>query len=433
MTRTALIAALALLCAAAGAGDWPQWRGPALNGSAEERRLPHAWSPTENTLWVAALPGPAAATPVVVGDRVFVSSTVRGSDDLLALCYRVRDGALLWERKASAADARPPSNTMAAPSPVADRRRVFFLYGTGDLAAFTADGKPLWTRRLGEAHGRLSQKFGYGSSPLLHGNRIYVQVLRCEDPPAWAGNGTRPIDSFLLALDAATGKDVWKRVRQTEAIQESQDAYTTPVLYRGRRGAQILVAGGDVVTAHDPATGAEAWRVAYNPRRRRDWRLVPSPVPGDGMVYAVAARTGSPLFAIPEGRAGAIPWNDLAWVFDRDTPDVCTPLLYRGRLYVLADERRAISCLDPRTGRRLWQGDLERRAIYRTSPTGADGKVYCISEAGDVTVLAAGDRFKVLSRFSMGERPVHASIAAAGGRLFVRTARSLHCIGFPRR
>lgn len=428
--KTVLAVLLLLGWVQARAGDWPQWRGPYGNGSAEEVRLPHSWSPTENTRWTAPLPGPAAATPVVAGNRVFVSTTVSGSKDLLALCYRLADGSLLWKQKASVAEVTPPSNTMASPSPVTDGQRVFFLYGTGDLAAFSAEGKPLWTRHLAEEYGRFSLNYGYSSSPLLHRGRLYIQVLRRERPYPWSGEGTWPTDSFLLALDASTGKTLWKHVRKTEAIQESQDAYTTPALYQVGRRVQIVVAGADVVTAHDPATGAEVWRIAYNPQRRPNWRLVPSPVPGNGVVYVVAPRAGSPLFAIPADRTGTIPWSDVAWVFERDTPDVCTPLLYRGRLYVLADGQRVISCLDPRSGQVIWQGPLERGAIYRASPTGADGKIYCISEAGDVTVLRAGDQFEVLSRFSMGEKPVQSTIVAAGGCLLVRTAQRLHCIGF---
>jgi outer membrane protein assembly factor BamB len=429
VTKTLLCGMLLLLAGGVQAGDWPQWRGPYQNGSANERNLPAVWSATENLVWAVDLPGPAAATPVVAGGRVFVSSTAAGSPDLLALCFRARDGKLLWRRQAGTVKRTPPSNTMASPSPVTDGKRVYFFYGTGELAAFEVDGTPRWSRDLAQEYGQFSLMFGYSSSPLLHEGRLYIQVLRCQKPYEWSGPGEWPTDSFLLAVDAATGKTLWKHARQTDARDESQDAYTTPALYGRGRQAKVLVAGADYVTAHDPATGEEVWRLAFNPRQRRNWRLIPTPVPGNGLVYAVTPRGRNPLFAIPADRSGTLAWSDLAWTFERDTPDVCVPLLYRERLYVLDDTTPVLSCLDAATGRQIWQTPLKAGGPYRASPLGADGKVYCINEAGEVTVLAAGDTLQVLSQFTVGEGPCQATIVAAAGRLFLRTAKRLWCVG----
>lgn len=420
-----VLLAFPLVCLA---GDWPQWRGPYQNGSSDEKNLPQTWSATENVAWVAKLPGPSASTPAVWGDRVFVSSSSVEGKDLLSLCLSVKDGKVLWQQTVAKADTVPPGNTHTSPSPVTDGRRVYFLYGTGDLAAFTVEGKPLWTRHLGEDYGRFSVKFGYSSSPLLFQGKLYVQVLRCDRPYSWSGEGSWPTDSFLLAVEAATGKDLWKRPRKTEAVDENQDAYNTPVVFKNGKRTEIAVIGGDCVTGHDPATGEELWRMSYNPDKRLAWRLVPSLVPGEGVLYGVTPRGGNPLFAIPGGRSGPITWQEATWTYKTFTPDVCTPLLHHGRLYVLCDIKGVLSCLDPKTGREFWRVDLEPGAIYRASPTGADGRIYCVSERGVVTVLAAGDTANVLSRIAIGEGPIQSSIVAARGRLFLRTAVNLYCL-----
>lgn len=429
MRYALLCGALLVLAGAARAGDWPQWRGPNQNGSSEERGLPATWSADRNVAWVVDLPGPAAATPVVSGNRVFVSTTDAGGRDLLALCLSVKDGKVLWRRKASTVRFSAPDNTMASPSPVTDGKRAYFLYGTGDLVAYDASsGEPVWSRALAREYGELSVKFGYSSSPLWHDEKLYVQVLRRDHPWDWSGPGPSPVDSFLLALDAATGKTLWKHNRPTDARDESQDSYTTPVVQRHGGRTQVVVMGGDCVTGHDPATGAEIWRIGYNPAQRSNWRVVCSPVPGDGLIYAVVPRGQNPLFAIPAGRTGTLSWSDLAWEYRPDTPDVCAPLLYRGRLYVLGDATPAVSCLDAQTGRLIWKAELNASGAYRASPLGADGKIYCINEAGDVTVFAAGDTRRVLGQVSMGEGPCRSSPIAAAGRLFIRTARRLWCL-----
>lgn len=408
-------------------GNWPHWRGPFYNGSANERNLPTTWSKTKNLVWRAPLPGPSAATPIVWGQRVFVSSMGENGADLVALCFRLSDGRLLWRKTVGQARTHPPSNTHASPSPVTDGRRVWFLYGTGTLAAFDRDGKRLWKRELAEEYGAFSVKFGYASSPLLHKGRLYVQVLRRDRPWPWSGRETRLHDSFLLAVDPADGRDLWKHVRPTDANDESQDAYTSPIPHWLGTRTEILVAGGDYVTGHDPATGRERWRFGYDPDRNGMWRLVTSPVAGVGSIYVAAPRGGNPLFAVPAGKTGRIPETGALWTYTRFTPDVCVPLLYRGRLYVLADHKRVMTCLNPKTGRQVWRHGLPR-GVYRASPTGADGKVYLLTEGGRVTVLAAGDEYRVLGSAEMGGRHDRASIAAAQGRLFIRTSEALYCV-----
>jgi outer membrane protein assembly factor BamB len=421
---------MALTCASiAAASDWPHWRGPFLNGSTGEPNLPQSWSLTENVAWVAPLPGPSGATPIVAAGRVFVSSTVKGGNELLAMGFDAKTGRELWRRTVAQTDRRIPNSTLATPSPVTDGRSVFFIYASGHLAAFDLDGNPFWSRNLETDYGNLACQFGYGSSPLIVDGRLFIQVLRRDK--AWREpKAGEPFDSFLLALDPMTGRNLWKQVRQTDALNESMDSYASPIPYAHDGKTEILVAGGDYVTAHDLQTGSELWRYGYAPKKDRLWRLVPSLVTGSGLVFGVQPRGGNDLFALKSGGRGPLSAEAVAWTFKGPTPDVPTPLYYRDKLYVLDDVRngKMVSCLDPATGQVKWQGVIGGGGPWRASLTAGDGKLYCINEDGEAIVLSA-DQFKILSRVQMNDAPVQSSIAIANNHLFIRTAGKLFCIG----
>jgi len=416
------------------AENWPQWRGPFSNGSTTETGLPATWSVEgkQNIAWVAPLPGSSAATPIVWGDRVFVSSVDKDTKDLLALCLDAATGKVLW-RKPVGKDRKAPvgGNNMACPSPVTDGKAVWFYYGTGLLLAFDFEGKQLWARELEKDCGEFVVKYGYSSSPLLFKGKLHIVVMQNASPQKYSrthDNRPGPLESFLLALDPASGKTLWKHVRPTNATDESVETYLSPIPYEASGRAEIIIPGGECVTGHDAATGDELWRWWYQPADRQTWqRTVNSAVPGDGLVYAVRPKHRS-VFAIKGGGKGELGDDGLAWRLDQVVPDVITPLLYQGRLYVANDANRVMACLDAKTGKKLWEGKLEMNGVLRASPTAADGKVYVISQNGEVAVLAAGDEFKVVSRIQMGEGPCLSSIAAANGRLFIRTAKGLYCI-----
>lgn len=429
MKKIILFSVLLLYTYPLSAGNWPRWRGPFSNGSADEKNLPESFSPTENVVWTADLPGPGASTPIVWDHRVFLTAAANDSS-LYALCLDVADGKILWQKKVGVDDVHIQRNNMASPSAVTDGKSVFFLFGIGDLAAFDVSGKSLWTRKLAKDHGPFNLKFGYSSSPLLYENKLYVVVMRRDSLYRNFASQPGPLDSFLLAIDARTGKDLFRHQRTTDAIGESRDAYTSPILYRHPKRTEIILVGSDYVTGHDPASGKEFWRLGYNPRHRNQQRVVPSAVPGPDLIYAVMPRGGQPLYAIKAGGDGEIAWNELAWVYEQGgTPDVCTPLLYQDRLYVLDGNRKTMTCLDPQSGKQLWQGKLGGSAVYRASPTGTDDKIYCITESGEAVVLAAGPEFKILTRVQMGGRTCRASISAAQGRLFIHSDDKLYCIG----
>jgi outer membrane protein assembly factor BamB len=416
------------------ADNWPQWRGPYFNGSSKETGLPAQFSRTENVRWTADLPGSSAATPVIWGDRVFVSSVHAQAGTLLAICLDRTTGKERWRYQAGTGIGQDDRSNYASPSPVTDGKLVWFFYGNGELIALDFDGKKVWSRNLQKDYGQFAFLWTFSTSPLLHEGRLYLQVLQRDVPVNGRGRADGPNESYLLALEPETGKELWRRVRPSDAVQESREAFTTPVPFVHDSRAEILVAGGDCITGHDSATGRELWRWGtWNPGRIGHWRLVPSPVAGGGVVLACAPK-GSPVYSVKAGGDGALTESDLAWVSpDREiSSDVSTPLFYQGLFYILNSDKRTLSSVEPATGKVLWTGSLESKAKIEASPTGADNKIYMMNHRGDVFVVQAGDQFKVLHTTSMGEaddKDLRSSIAVSQGNLFIRTGKKLYCIG----
>lgn len=432
MKSSSIFAAAFFLATAAFAENWPQWRGPDFNGSSPETGLPAAWK-KESAKWATPLPGMSGATPAVWGDSIFVS-TPDADKNLLLLCLNREDGAIRWQQALANGDITKGRGNMASPSPVTDGKTVFVLFGTGDLAALDFQGKILWQRQLGADYGRFAIMWLYGSSPLLFDGRLYVQVLqRNPAPPDYPGlaGGASERESYLLAVDPGTGKTLWKVPRLSGAKMESQESYATPIPHRGADGkAQLLVVGGDCVTGHDAGTGAERWRGYGLNSRGGEWmRIVASPVSAAGLAV-VAGPKKEALLAFRTDGTGDVSTTGLAWKFDeRKTPDVCTPAFYQGKLFVLDGDSRTLTCLDPKTGEKRWQGTLDTRAVFRGSPVAADGKLYAIDERGTVFVCGTGDEFKVFATIPMGDADgTRASLAISGGQLFIRTTQALYCV-----
>jgi len=425
---TAIIILGILLSTQATAGDWPHWRGPFLNGSSNEKNLPEKWSQTEKVTWVIGLPGPGSATPVIADGKVFISSTDKNSNDLLAMCFDARNGEQLWQKKLGASNREVPRNNPASPSPVTDGRNVYFMFGSGDLAGLDVEGNVLWSRNIEEEYGNISLKFGYSSSPLLYDNKLYILIQRRHT--AYRAPMGSTLDSFILAMDAGTGENIWKQPRKTDALDETLDSYSSPILFRRSERAEILVIGSDYFTTNDAITGKELWRYGYSENKSQRDRNVSSPVTGEGLVFGIPSRGSKGLLALNPDGEGILTDNHIAWKFDGPSPDCSTPLFYRGNIYVLDDRAiGTLTCLDAKTGRQKWQGKLGGNAPWWASVTAADDKLYCINEAAEAVVLSAGDKFEILSRIDMEDKPVQASIALADGHLFIRTASKLYCIG----
>ena len=412
-------------------GNWPQWRGPHFNGSADDKDLPSTWS-KESALWTVDLPGPSAATPVVWGNRVFVSTPDENSKTLHAVCFDRATGKKLWTNKVGDGIQRDDKSNFAAPSPVADADRVFFFYSNGTLVSFDHSGKELWVRSITKDYGDFAFQWTFSSTPLLYDGKLYLQVLQRNVPVPGRGRSDGPSESFFLAIDPATGKTLWRHVRASEAVKESLEAYSTPIPFEYHGRKEILIAGGDCLTGHDPETGKELWRWGtWNPQKIDHWRLVPSPVTGGGVVLACAPKR-DPVYAIKAGGKGVLNDSAVVWKSDQKrevSADVPTPLFYDGDFFVLNDERRNISRVDPATGNVKWTVELPGRK-FEASPTGADGKLYLMNFGADVVVIDAA-KGGILGTIAMGDEGddhTRSSIAVANGQLFIRTNHKLYCI-----
>lgn len=424
------------------AGDWPNWRGPAFDGSSTETGLPDKISAAENVLWKAAMPGPAASTPVISGDHVFITTTDAEAKKLLGLCIGRKTGKTLWQKELGSGYSADERSNFANPSPVTDGKVVIFHFATGDTAAFDFSGKELWKRDMQKDYGSYAIQWTPASSPVITDGKVIFQVLQRNASFEFGGNRKGnpdgPNDSYLLALEPATGKEVWKHVRPSDAVAESLESFSTPMPWTFNGRAELLVTGGDCITGHSLADGSELWRYGtWNPDKIGHWRLVTGPVAGDGVVLACAPKR-APVYAVKAGLSGKLEEKDLAWISGADvnsehvSSDVSTPLFYKGRFYILNSDRKSVACVEPRSGKLIWEHRMEGGVKIEASPTAGDGKIYFQDMRANVTILAAGDEAKVLYSGSLAEgeeKDVRSSIALSGGQLFIRTTRTLYCVG----
>jgi outer membrane protein assembly factor BamB len=409
-----LVTVLATAVATLGAENWPQWRGPSLNGISAEKNLPVRWSQTENVVWKLALPAWSGSTPIVWGDRIFLS-VAEGSQLTLWCVDRVR-GVVRWKQPLGGGNVRMQKQNMSSPSPVTDGQHVWAMTGTGVLKAFDFEGKQQWARDIQADYGAFGLQWGYGSSPLLYGDSLYVQVLhgmRTNDP------------SYVLRISKANGRTIWKVERPTNARFESPDSYTTPALLRYGNNTEIVITGGDVVTGHDPSNGKELWRAdGLNPSNNGSYRIVASPVVHGEMI--VAPSRERPMLALKVGGRGNVTNTHVLWSFNNG-PDVPTPVTDGTYVYAIND-RGIMWCLDAKTGKEIYGRQRLRPATYSGSAVLADGKIYITDEDGVTSVVQAGPTFAKLAENDLGEYTL-SSPAISDGQIFIRTESFLYAIG----
>lgn len=433
-----ILVATSGLAAAEPADNWPQWRGPDLNGSSPtEASLPVSWSETENVVWRVDLPSWSAATPIIWEDTIFVTSAEEGftdpkgrgfvgaalnriasalnfSDELLLLALDRKDGSVRWQRVTGEGNKILFKQNMASPSPVTDGRHVWIMTGVGVLTCFDFDGEQVWQRDIQEEYGEFGLNWGYASSPLLHEGKLYIQVLhgmKTDDP------------SYILAVDGRTGKTIWKVNRPTDARRESPDAYSTPTLAAVDGKPQLIVTGGDYLTGHNLASGKELWRAGgLNPSKAGNYRTIASALVVGDVILAPSRR--KPFLAF---RIGAEDETEPERLWSNDYgPDVPTPTTDGKRVYIV-DDRGIAQCLRVEDGTAIWGRSRLEPGTYSASPVLADGKVYATSEDGTTTVFQAGDEFKILSVNKLDSYTL-ASPAVSRNQIFLRTAEHLYCI-----
>jgi outer membrane protein assembly factor BamB len=434
LKRLSCLTLLLLTSLACYGSNWGQWRGPNFNGSTDAGSLPTQWSKTENVAWSIDLPGPSAASPIVWDDHVFISSANPETDSLHALCYDRNTGKLLWQQQVATGYRRDDRSDFASNSPATDGEVVVFFYGNGLMFAFDFEGNELWKRNIEEDFGRLAYGWTPSTSPLIHDGQLILQILQRDVPVRGNGEPDRFNESYLLAMNPKTGEKLWRTLRPSNAQAESLEAFTSPVPYEFNGRKEILVAGGDAISGHDPKTGEELWRWGtWNPTRIGHWRLVPSPVAGDGIILACAPKR-DPIYAVKAGLSGTLSDDDLAWVSrdQRDvTSDVPTPAFYDDDFFILSDVRRVLSRVEPKSGEVKWSIETPGRDKYEASPLAADGKLYLMNFNSDIVVVDTknGDILSEIAMGDDGEQYSRSSIAASDGQLFIRTNKKLYCIG----
>jgi outer membrane protein assembly factor BamB len=396
------------------ADNWPQWRGPNLNGVSSEKNLPARWTVEENVTWKLPLPAWSGSTPIIWGEKIFLN--VAEGDNLYLWCVDRSKGTPIWKKLLGSGNTKMRKQNMSSPSPVTDGTSVYVMTGTGVLKGFDLSGNEIWARDIQKDYGRFGLNWGYASSPLLYQDSLYVQVLhgmRTDDP------------SYVLRIDKKTGKNVWRVERPTNAITESPDSYTTPALLSYAGKVEIVITGGDCVTGHDPATGKELWRAnGLNPENHPFYRIVASPVVYEGIVYAPTRV--KPLLAIRAGGRGDITDSHKLWSF-ANGPDVPTPVT-DGKYFYVVDDRGVAWCLDAKNGQTIWGPQRIKSGTYSSSPVLADGKLYITNEDGLTTVIKAGPKFEVLAENDLSDYCL-SSPAISDGQIFIRTTQHLYCIG----
>jgi outer membrane protein assembly factor BamB len=420
MTMRVVVMAVVMAAStlAARAENWPQWRGPSLNGVSAETNLPVRWSTTENVAWKLAMPAWSGSTPIIWGERIFLN--VAEGDSLHLWCVDRTRGDVLWKRLLGGGNTRMRKQNMSSPSPVTDGQHVWVMTGTGILKGFDVEGKEIWSRDIQRDYGAFGLNWGYGSSPLLYHDSLYVQVL----------HGMRTDDaSYVLRISKANGRTIWRVERPTNARRESPDSYTTPALLRYGDAVEIVITGGDVVTGHDPDDGRELWRAdGLNPRNDGAYRIVASPIVHGRMIYAPSRER--PLLALTAGGRGDVTTSHLRWAFQHG-PDVPTPVT-DGKYFYAINDRGIMWCLDAQTGEEIYGRQRLRPATYSGSPVLADGKIYITDEDGVTSVVRAGPAFEILAENDFDEYTL-SSPAISEGQIFIRTNAFLYAIGQRRR
>ncbi len=406
------------------AAEWPQWRGPRFNGTSDQTGLPDSLDPN-TVVWKTALPGPGEATPVICNSRVYLSGYEKTSKTLFAMCVDADNGKVLWKNTASTFDKLPGRNVIASPSPVADGTGAVFTYSTGQMFKYDQEGNKLWQRNIADDYGPLKLDWSYSSSPLLYQNRLYVSVLRQSAPPK-GSDYTGSMTSYLLILDPADGKTLFKVDRFTDAVGDYTDAYNTPIPVKINGQWQIVLLGGNYLTGHDPVTGAEQWRYLYIKALQKWGNVASTPIADGDRIYCVYL-TGTGAFACDLDKLAA---NEppRVWTYDKKVAYVASPVQVNDSLYYLETKKKVLICLDAKTGSERWIGQLDKADLFYASITAADGKLYTVNREGTVTVVAADpNKFRILNTYSFDEEPVDSTITIANGKVYLRTAQNLYC------
>lgn len=397
MRRQAGTLLLGVLLVWPAQADWPQFRGPEGTGVAHLPDLPWRWSRHDNVRWCASLPGRGVSSPVVAGNRVYVSACSGANGARLhLLCFDASNGRLLWQRQfwATGPTTCHPKTCLAAPTPVATQEAVYALFSSGDLFCLDQDGVLLWCRTLAQDYPAFTNDIGLAASPVLAAD---VLVVPLENPG----------ESLVVGLDSRTGRTRWQLPRPKDS------SWTTPLVWRRPAGTWLVLQSGTRLSAHAPQTGQEYWRWS-----ERELAKIPSPVAAGTDLLLVAGREA--LLALHPG-----PPVRLVWQSAKLRPAMATPLVHQDRLYTI-NSAGILSCAAVASGKILWQ--LRLPGPFSASPVLNNDKIYLVNEEGVTQVVQLGDKPQLLSTNAL-EPTMLATPALAAGALFLRSDQHLFCIG----
>ena len=430
-----LPSSLMFLTLTVGATNWPQWRGPGGMGISTEKNLPVEWSATKNIKWKTPIAGRAHSSPVVWGNKLFLTTAIEGPvvpgakavkhmdgdkeflhpDSIGAdrkhtfkvICLNASNGKVLWEQTAfegTPYDNRHRKSSFAASTPATDGKMVYAFFGTEGLYAYDMNGKLQWKADLGKLG---TVGMGTGTSPILHQDFV---ILQCDEE-----NGAA---SFIVAVDKKTGKEAWRTPRKVQV------SWATPILVTTAKRSELITSGTEAVIAYDPATGKELWR-----HKGVESNAIPSPVANQEMVFISAGFPAKIAMAIRLGQSGDLTGSaNVAWKYAKGTAYVPSPILYGDYLYLTTD-RGILTCLDAKTGEVKYEGGrIPIPATFTASPVAFDGKILLTSEDGDTFIVKAGPKHEILGTNSVGE-PVYASPAISDRKIFIRAENNIYCIG----
>jgi outer membrane protein assembly factor BamB len=405
-----ILSALALgSVAVLRADNWPHWRGVAMNGISAEKEVPLTWSATENVKWKTPLSGPGMSTPVVWGERIFLTQALDKEGTRRALtCFSRADGKVLWQQvteftgpKEATYDGEPH---YCSASPATDGERVVAFFASAGLACYSMEGRPLWKKDLG----RCEQIWGTASSPVIYKNLVLLNF----------GPGER---TFLIALDKKTGEEKWRVTVPGKFGTDQKDwmgSWSTPIIAPRAGGDELIMAWPGEVRAYDPLTGKELWRCqGLGPLAYTSPLVAPDTV-------VQASGFGGPVLAVRRGGTGDVTETHRLWREEKAPQRIGSGVIVGEHVY-LFNENGVAECRELKTGKTLWK----ERATGSSwsSLVAANSRLYATSQQGETVVFAAKPTFQVLARNPIGER-TNSSLAVSEGELFLRTYNHLWCI-----
>lgn len=404
--------------AAPKAGDWPQFRGTGALGRSEAKGLPLTWSDEKNVVWKAALPGPGASSPIVLGDRIFITSftgfatSSREPGEMTnlkrhLLCLNLADGIIIWDTAVPAEmpeqDRIREGHGYASSTPVADAERVYAFFAKTGVFGFDHSGKQLWKAKVGDK----LNGWGSATSPVLYKDYLIV-------------NASIESDS-LVALDKKTGKEVWR-------ANVSNESWHAPVFVTAPDGStEVVAAKNGRVLGFNADTGEALWTV----KTGIPWYMCPTPVVQDGIVYVIGGRTPNGALAIRPGGRGDVTASHVVWKVGKGS-NVPSPILHDGHLYFAHENLGIVYCLNAKTGELVFEERLEPSPgqIY-ASPVMGDGKIYFTGRGGRTVVIAASPKFEKLGENTLESNRgmFNSSPAISGNKILLRSNRALYCLG----